>query len=342
MNSWPYHNRQLGLTNDGLIEATTATPLTIRPNASGLTNNGTLRVNAGSTLIVTGAANSFTNFSTATSTLTGGEYQVAGTLKFDNANIVTNAADIVLDGVASRIVNQANSDALAGFATNSSAGSFTIQNGRNFTTAGGFINGGNMNVGTGSTFTAIEDYTQTAGFTYVDGTLEALGVLDIQGGGIGGSGDILGSIISSGIVSPGSSPGTLEIIGDYTQTASAVLGIEIGGYIADLEFDQLLVSGTAFLDGIFAVSLINDFLPAVGDFFEIMSFSSFDGEFASFTGMDIGNGLFFEPIYDSTSFGLLVHGSQQVPEPRTILLFFLGLIMYCFVFPGDRKLWAKG
>ena len=40
---------------------------------------------------------------------------LAGTLQFTNAAIVTNAAAIVLNGPAARIVNQSGADALANF-----------------------------------------------------------------------------------------------------------------------------------------------------------------------------------------------------------------------------------
>ena len=99
-------------------------------------NPGTVQAQVG-TINLTG---SFTNF--AGTTLTGGTYVVTGTLKFTNANIVTNAATIVLDGAASQIINQSNADALANFATNAAAGRFTLQNGRNFTTVDGFTNAG--------------------------------------------------------------------------------------------------------------------------------------------------------------------------------------------------------
>ncbi len=46
-------------------------------------------------------------------------------------------------------------------------------------------------------------------------------------------------------MSPGASPGTLTITGDYTQTSAGTLAIEIGGVTAGTQFDQLAVSGVA-------------------------------------------------------------------------------------------------
>src|SRR5262249_51532622 len=85
-------------------------------SASGIdvpfTNSGTVAVQSG-VLSLTGP---FSNF--AGSTLTGGTYVVGGTLQFNGANIVTNAATIVLDGPSARIIDQTGANALAHFASN--------------------------------------------------------------------------------------------------------------------------------------------------------------------------------------------------------------------------------
>jgi RHS repeat-associated protein len=116
-----------------------------------LNNSGTLEV-LGGTLAVRG---SLSNYSEATRTLTGGTFVLRNsTFQFTNALIQTNAAAIVLDGPAVQIIDQSNTDALARLAANAAAGSFTIQNGRNFTAAGSFNNAGSLTIGASSTFTA--------------------------------------------------------------------------------------------------------------------------------------------------------------------------------------------
>ena len=125
----------------------------------GFNNSGAVQVLSG-TLSLTGA---FGNFSG--STLTGGSYLIGGTFQFTGANIVTNAATIVLDGLASAITDLFSNDALANLANNS--GSFTIQNGRNFTTAASvtFTNTGTLAVGNSSTFTGPSTGIYTEGGT---------------------------------------------------------------------------------------------------------------------------------------------------------------------------------
>ena len=78
-------------------------------------NSGTVNVLEGTLDLRSG----FSNFSGGT--LTGGTYNVAGIFKFAGADIVTNAATIVLDGAAAQIVNQSSANALTNFAANAAA-----------------------------------------------------------------------------------------------------------------------------------------------------------------------------------------------------------------------------
>ena len=86
--------------------------------------------------------------------------------------------------------------------------------------------------------------------------------------------------INNGIVAPGVSPGILSINGNYPQTTSADLNIEIGGYQVGSERDSLFISGQAQLDGTLNIQFINNFLPQVGDVFTIMKYTSRTGQFS--------------------------------------------------------------
>jgi hypothetical protein len=105
----------------------------------------------------------------------------------------------------------------------------------------------------------------------------------MNAGLLSGSGTINGSVINAGQVSPGdaATTGILTIKGDYTQTATGVLNIRIGGTDPGSGYDQLLVAGQATLDGTLNVSLINSFVPTSGSRFQIMLFSSITGAFAN-------------------------------------------------------------
>lgn len=121
-----------------------------------LTNLGTLIVPTGRSMEVTGV---FTNFSGGT--LDGGTYDVAGTFRFTNAAIATNAASIMLDGPAAAIINTSNVNALANILA-INEGSLTLTNGRGLTVPGGFSNRGALTLGPGSTLVIEGDFAQTA------------------------------------------------------------------------------------------------------------------------------------------------------------------------------------
>jgi hypothetical protein len=205
---------------------------------------------------------SFSNFNGAT--LTGGTYQVMGTFQFANAAINTNAATIVLNGTAARIVNQTGANALSNFTLNAAAGSFTFQNGptfhypRNFTNAGTLVfgpgsagtltgtlsNSGGLTVAAGSTLTLSNSYTQSGSLHIL-----ATGTLRLLGGGSSTS-----LITNDGTLVIGS---TVTVNGSYNQTgtlnvqANGSLNLLGGGSSSgSISDDGTLVigSGTTFTD----------------------------------------------------------------------------------------------
>ena len=178
-------NNSMGLVNGGTIIANQSTPLVIQPNFMGFTNNGTLQVNSGDIMHV--QTGPFANF--VGTTLTGGTYNVSGTLQIDQlgtagGEIVTNAANIILNGAASSFVDSASNDALSNLNTNATGSGFTITGGRNFTTAGNFTNNGTLTVGSGSTFDVNGNLTNFSGTTLTGGTYSISGTLQFNGANI--------------------------------------------------------------------------------------------------------------------------------------------------------------
>ena len=277
--------------------------------AGNFTNNGTLTVgSSNSTFDVNGNLTNFTG-----TTLAGGTYNVTGTLEFNNANIVTNNANITLTGTSSRIIDQLSNNALANFATNN--GSFALAGNRSFTTAGNFANAGAFTINTGSTFTLGGPgmFTQSGGTTIDDGSLSAAGAVNLQGGSLFGKGLITGALTSSsaGIISPGDSvtaTGILTDTGAYSQN-SGILDIAISGTTAGTKFDQLNPT-TASLSGTLNISRATGFVPTIGSTFKIMNFTSETGTFATVTGLSINSSEHFTLTYEPTDVLLTV-----VPGP---------------------------
>ena len=251
------------------------------------TNNGRLTVNSGSTFAVK-SGSSLTNFNGATNTLTGGTFTVGGTLEFTGANIVTDAANITLTGSASKIINQSGANGLANFASTASLGSFSLSSGRSFSTVGKFSNAGTLSIASGTGFTVggTGVFTQTAGTTTDGGTITDSGGFNLMGGKLFGNGTVAGAVNNStGTITPGNSStvtGILTDKGAYSQSANGILDVSVGGTTAGTQFDQLNPT-KATLNGTLNVGLINGFVPAIGQTFKIMNFTSETGMFAHCT-----------------------------------------------------------
>jgi len=300
-------------TNAGTFRQTVTTSTTTFGAVPGYTpvafsNSGTVDIQTG-TVDLAGA---FSNFSG--SILTGGTYLVTGTLQFNNANIATNAATVVLNGTASRIIDGSGNDALKNFATNASTGGFTIQNGRNFTAANAaFTNAGTLAVGASSTFTAPVSYTQTGGVTVLNGGMLAVPTassLALQGGVLASesTGTVQGSVNNSGgTVAPGGTgaAGQLTISGNYTQASAGTLNIDIGGDTSGTRFDQVNISGAAALGGTMNTSFLNGFVPNPGDSFPVLNYGSYSAGFDQLTNNTFGNHQSLEPVYSTTSLNLV-------------------------------------
>jgi hypothetical protein len=188
--------------------------------------------------------------------------------------------------------------------TNAAAGTVEVQAG---TLSLGFFPGplqtaGTVTIAAGGTF-LVGNYTQTGGTTTLNGSLTVnnpflSGAVTINGGSLSGSGTVNGNVVCAGEVDPGSSPGVLTINGNYTQTAAGTLVIEIGGLTVGSQYDRLVVTGSATLNGTLSVVLLSGFQPSLGDTFAVLTFNSHTGNFSSFTGLDLGDGNSLSPVFN--------------------------------------------
>ena len=270
-------------------------------------NDGTLQVDTGTVAL----SGEFANFLAASRTLSGGSYILKGTFRFPGADIVTNAATIVLDGAGSQLVDALGANGLRRLADNAAGGDLTLTNGRSAATTVPFANHGRLALGSDSSFTSTGSYEQAAGSTLLQASTSALtatgAVVSVTGGSLAGIGTVGPAVTASGgEVAPGLSAGVLRTSGSYTQSASAALRVEIGGRTAGTDFDQLAVTGAAALNGTLRIETTNGFSPADGDRFRILTAGSRTGEFLSLVGADIGGGLGYTADYDSTGVWLVI------------------------------------
>ena len=166
----------------------------------------------------------------------------------------------------------------------------------------GFLNTGIVNIGEYSTLNVVGNYTQLAGQTTIDGTLQVQGrgMVNFAGGSVfGEGGTISGPVFSNAAISLYQ----LSILGNYTQGANGSLTFDIAGTTPG-EYDQLNISGHAQLNGLMTVDLLHGFVPDLGDAFDIVHFSSESGTFSMVLGLPINGEEHFVLEYNASDLTL--------------------------------------
>lgn len=117
-----------------------------------------------------------------------------------------------------------------------------------------------------------------AGILTVNQTLTSPTVTVQPGAELTGPGTIVGTLFNFGLFHPGDAPGTFRINGNFTQGSSGILNIQIASHT---NFDRLIVSGRATLDGTLRLFLLNGFKPTSGQFSIITAGQGIFGKFAT-------------------------------------------------------------
>jgi hypothetical protein len=212
---------------------------------------------------------------------------------FTNNGTFTDQNDHGLSGNGGVFVNYGTFAKTGGTGTTSVASNVT------------FLNAGLFSLQSG-TFYVAGLYEQLTGQTDLaaETVLKADGGIEIDAGLLSGNGTVQASVTNNGTLLPGEdgAPGVVTINGNYTQTATGTLAIQIAA--TDVaSFNQLVVNGTANLDGTLDVMLLNGYMPNSGDSFVVMTFGAASGSFAAVTG----DGALFSVNYDPNDVTLVAN-----------------------------------
>jgi len=130
-----------------------------------------------------------------------------------------------------------------------------------------------------------------------------------------GNGTLVGTLTNRGTISPGNSPGTLSVVGSYTQTAS-------GTYLAEIaspgSYDRIAVSGapgTASLAGTLSPVLLSGYRPSGNTVFPgiVTATGGISGAFSPVTDQMLSPTLFWQPRYNANSVDLVVQRDYTNP-----------------------------
>lgn len=251
--------------------------------AAGIIMGGTIKTRGGNDLIATDAAYTYDYSSgflgnAVVFTVVSLIYQYSTPVPIGGGTL----NGVTLDGVLDMQCMPAATATVLGGLTNN-AGSVAIGN------------GALLSVQTG-------DYAQSGGSTTVNGTLEAANVY-LNGGVLNGAGTIQANVVNAALLVPGDPFGTLTVQGDYTQTATGVLLIQIAG---PNQYGQLNVTGTATLNGSLVVLLGGNYVPAVGTSFEVLTYAGYAGSFNTEVGLALPHHRFLKPVWNSDDLTLTV------------------------------------
>jgi filamentous hemagglutinin family protein len=263
-----------------------------------LDNQGTLNIGGGANTQINGAALTLTSGTVnlgAGATLTkstGALNWNGGTLAGTGALATVGGATFALAGSGARILN---GPTLSVTNLNLGGGSLAVQAGTLNAAGTTTIASGTLLDVTGGTFNAGGATVNVSGTFHAGGGAISAGTMNVNAGGLlYGGGTIVGNVVNNGTVSPGNSPGTLTINGNYTQGAGGTLAAELGGTTAGANYDVLNVTGTATLDGILALSLFGGYTGSAGDLYTLVNAGTVSGTFSS---ISVPAGYTFTPTY---------------------------------------------
>ncbi|HKS22366.1 MAG TPA: hypothetical protein VJZ76_06185 [Thermoanaerobaculia bacterium] len=237
-----------------------------------LGGSGTLIVPAGVTLGVTGADGAMT----LSRTLTNG-----GTLTYSSPlNVLTLSNGTIANNGILDLQTDTGIAAVGATAINNNAGA-TLKRSAGTTTE--VIDPPLANAGTVLLQAATTKFngglTQSTGITTL-GPGNLAGTISINAGILNGTGTITGNVTNGGNFNPGTSPGAVTITGNYTQTSTGILNVELNGTTAGTQYDQVDVSGNVTLDGTLNATL--GYTPAAGNTFDVLKIGATrTGDFAT-------------------------------------------------------------
>lgn len=187
-----------------------------------------------------------------------------------------------------------------------STGTLLVSNGSQVAFSGAVVQNGLLQVDSGST--AIFD-----------------GALSGSGGGSGG-----GLIQLGGTIRPGNSPGVMAYENDVQFTGSSYLELELGGLNPGTQHDQITSTMSVTLDGTIELTLINGFVPQLGDSFELVVADSIADNGVGYVLPALSGGRSFEMTLNLAAGSMDVLSATVVPEPTTILLLLVAAGMLAF------------
>jgi hypothetical protein len=168
------------------------------------------------------------------------------------------------------------------------------------------VNGGSLIVG--NDFPVNGEIRLAGALKMSGGTVRASVVRTRRAGFLPGSVDGFGEV-DANVVNEGSFgiQGRMHVTGDYVQGSDGQSGIIVDPSLKPANGQTaLIIDGSASLAGTLTVTRSNQFIPQVGDRFQLMRYGSLNGRFSRFEGAAINDDRYFALEYYDDHLDLLV------------------------------------
>jgi hypothetical protein len=123
----------------------------------------------------------------------------------------------------------------------------------------------------------------------------------------------------------------------FGRNFSLTTGTVLFGIGGDTSFGQINLTGTASLAGRLAARLLNGYVPGTNRTFQVMNYGVVAGTFTDYSGLDVGSGRAFTPVYTANSLTLVTYATNSAAQPTPIILSNprQDLYGFSFLFTGD-------
>jgi cyclophilin family peptidyl-prolyl cis-trans isomerase len=110
---------------------------------------------------------------------------------------------------------------------------------------------------------------------------------------------------NDGTLAPGLQLGAITVQ-DYVQYSDGRLSIQLAGTTVDSQYDRVVATGLAAVNGRLSVSYLNGFSPSVGNKFTFLTASSITGTFSTFDLPQLAAGLVWNISKTNTAYALTI------------------------------------
>ena len=266
--------------NNGLLELQGTYTLSGLFGGSGVLNN------TGNVMLTNTSGSTISNTVLNSGTIvSNGVYNFAGLIDGSGSLINNGTMNITGTGL---IGNQVNNTGLVNLSAG--AGQFV-----QFSQV--FNNSGALNLG-GGQLEFQGGYAQSAGSFNLQPGSSLVGDINITGGNLSGFGTINGDLSIQGArLIPGASPGLMTVNGDLNLGSTSVVDIEVqgNGGVQGVDFDCIVVSGTANLDGQLNLIDISGGTLAIESQYAFLEANAINGDFAAISYAPASSAYMFSP-----------------------------------------------